>query len=75
MSTKLQIHYYRYKILSYDTLVSEEVNNFFQNATKTLNINKNSYIADSSSTITDPVYKAIINTYKNHCSIFLIKKD
>ena len=62
MSTKLQIHYYRYKILSCDTLVSEEVNNFFQNATKTLNINKNSYIADSSSTITDPVDKAIINT-------------
>ena len=42
-------------ILSDDTLVSEELNNFFQNAIKTLNINENSYIVDSSSSITDPV--------------------
>ena len=46
-------------ILSDDTLVSEELNNFFQNAIKTLNINENSYIVDSSSSITDPVDKAI----------------
>ena len=52
-------------ILFDDTLVSEELNNFFQNATKTLNINENSYIVDSSSSITDLVDKAI-NTCKNH---------
>ena len=60
-------------ILSDDTLVSEKLNNFFQNATKTLNINENSYIVDSSSSITDPVDKAI-NTYKNHPSILLINQ-
>ena len=46
-------------ILSDDILVSEELNNFFQNAIKTLNIIENSYIVDSSSTITDPVDKAM----------------
>ena len=50
-------------IISDDTLVSEELNNFFfKNATKTLNINENWYIVDSSFSITDPVDKAI-NTY------------
>ena len=60
-------------ILSDDTLVSEELNNFFQNAIKTLNINENSYIVDSSSSITDPVDKTI-TTCKNHPSILLIKQ-
>ena len=60
-------------IKSDDTLVAEELNNFFQNATKTLNINENSYIIDSSSSITDPVDKAI-NKYKNHPSILLMKE-
>ena len=62
-------------ILSDDTLVSEKLNNFFQNATKTrkLNINENSYVVDSSSSITDPVHKEI-NTYKNHPNILLIKQ-
>ena len=59
--------------LSDDTLVSEELNDFFENATKTLNINENSYIVGSSSSITDPVDKAI-STYKNHSSILLIKQ-
>ena len=49
-------------ILSDDTLVSEELTIFFQNATKTLNINENSYIVDSSFNITDPVDKTI-NTF------------
>ena len=57
-------------ILSDDTLVSEELKNFFQNVIKTLNINENSYIVDS---ITDPVDKAI-NTNKNHPSVLLIKQ-
>ena len=51
----------------------EELNNFFQNATKTINNSENSYIVDSSSSINDPVDKAI-NTYKNHPSIFLIRQ-
>ena len=59
--------------LSDDTLVSEELNNVFQNVTKTLNMNEDSYIVDFSSSITDPVDKAI-NTYKNHPSILLIKQ-
>ena len=54
------------------TFVSQQLNNFFQNATKTLNINENSYIVDLGSSITDPVDKTI-NTYKNHPSILLIK--
>ena len=45
----------------------------FSKCKKTLNINKNSYIVDSSSSISDPVDKAI-NTYKNHPSILLIKQ-
>ena len=61
-------------ILSDDTLVSEELTNFFQNATKTLNINENSYIVDSSFNITDPADKTI-NTYKTSPSILLIKQS
>ena len=55
-----------------DTLVSEELNKFFQNATKTLDIKENSYIVDSSSSFTDSVDKAI-NTYKIQPSILLMK--
>ena len=60
-------------IISDVTLVSEKLKIFFQNATKTLNINVNSYIEDSSSNINDPVVKAI-NTYKIHDIILLIRK-
>ena len=44
-----------------DTLVSEGLYFFFffQNVTKAPNINENSYIIDFSSSITDPVDKAI----------------
>ena len=59
--------------ISDDTLVLQELKNFFQNATKALNINENSYIVDSSSSITDPLDKAI-NTYKNHPSVLLMKQ-
>ena len=59
-------------IISDDTLVSEELNNFFfKNATKTLNINENWYIVDSSFSITDPVDKAI-NTYISTIYITII---
>ena len=52
-------------IISDDTLVSEQLNKFFfKNATKTLNINEKWYIVDSSSSIADPVDKAV-KTYKN----------
>ena len=44
-----------------DSLVSNKLNNFFRNATKTLNINGNPDLVDSSSSITDPVDKAIKN--------------
>ena len=60
-------------ILSDDTSVSEELNIFFQNTTKTLSINENFYNADSKSSIIDPVDKTI-STYENHPSIFLIKQ-
>ena len=53
--------------------MSEELNNFFQNATKVLNIDGNSYIVDSSSSITDPVDKAI-KAGKNHHNILLMKQ-
>ena len=56
-----------------NNVVSQELNNFFQNATKTVNINENSYTVDLSSSITDPVDKAI-NTNKKHPSILLIKQ-
>ena len=60
-------------IISDDTLVSEELNFFFKNATKTLNINENWDIVYSSYYITDPVDKAV-NIYKNHSSILLMKQ-
>ena len=61
-------------IISDDTLVSEEQNNFFlKNAPKTLNINENWYIVHSSSSITDAVDKAV-KTYKNHSTILLMKQ-
>ena len=57
-----------------DTLVSEELNKLFQNATKTLNINETSFIVYSSFSTADPVDKAI-STYKNTRSIVLINKN
>ena len=61
-------------IRSDDTLVSEELNDFLQNATKSLNINKHSYIVNSSCRTTDPADKAL-NTYnRNHHNILLMKQ-
>ena len=51
-------------------LVFEELNIFFKNATKSLQINENLYIIDEQSYITD-IMKAI-NKYKHHSSILLI---
>ena len=59
--------------LSDDALVSVELNNSFWKCNKNSKFNKNSYIVDSSCSITDPVDKAT-NTYKSHSSILLIKQ-
>ena len=61
-------------IISDDALVSEELNNYFQNATKTLKISENLYIVDSSFSMTNLVDKAN-NAYKNHRSILLKNKN
>ena len=55
-------------IISEEHLVSEELNNFFKNATKNLQINKNPCIIDEQSDITDPIIKAI-NKSNHHPSI------
>ena len=60
--------------ISEDSLVSEEINFFFQNATKNLDINENSYIKDETNEYTDTVEKAIYK-YANHPSILLIKNN
>ena len=53
--------------------VAETLNNFFQNAVSTLDINENSYIVNNeSSTILDPVERDIKN-YEIHPSMLLIK--
>ena len=59
-------------ILSNDKLVADEINSFFKNATKNLRITENTYIADNSNDITDPVNKAI-DKFKKHPSILLIQ--
>ena len=55
-----------------DHLVSEELNKFFENATRGLEINENSYIIDTDSNEINSVEKAI-NKYRNHPSVLLIK--
>ena len=50
-------------IISDDKLVSEELNNFFQNATKTLNIIDNSYLTNNTNEVLDPVDKAVFQVY------------
>ena len=52
-------------------LISNELNNFFENATKALNIRENSYLTEKSE-LSDPVNKAI-SKYRNYPSILLIK--
>ena len=52
-------------------LISDELNNFFENATKALNIRENSYLTEKSE-LSDPVNKAI-SKYRNYPSILLIK--
>ena len=61
-------------IISYDKLVSEELNNFFQNATKTFNIIENSYLTNNANEVLDLVDKAVFK-YQNHPSILTIKNS
>ena len=51
--------------------VSEELNKFFENPTRGLKINKNSYIIDTDSNEIKSAKKAI-NKYRNHPSVLLI---
>ena len=53
-------------------LVSEELNKFFENATRGLEINESSYMIDTDSNEINSVQKAI-NKYRNHASVLLIK--
>ena len=55
-----------------DHLVSEELNKFFENATRGLEINENSHIVDTDSNEINPVEKAIHKS-RNHPSVLLIK--
>ena len=56
-----------------DHLVSEELNKFFENATRGLEINKNCYIIDTDSNEINSVKKAI-NKYRNHPSVLRVKR-
>ena len=58
-------------IIPEEHLVFQELNNFFKNATTSLQINENPYIKDEQSDITDPIIK-VINKHKHHPSILLI---
>ena len=55
-----------------DHLVSEKLNKFFENATRGLEINENSYIIDTDSNEINSVEKAI-NKYRKHPSVLLTK--
>ena len=61
-------------IISDDKLVSEELNNFFQNATKTLKIIENSYLTNNANEVLDPANKVVFK-YKNHYSTLTIKNS
>ena len=58
-------------IIFREHLVSEELNNFLKNATKSLQINENPCIMNEQSDIIDPIIKRI-NKYQHHPSILLI---
>ena len=53
-------------------MVSGELNKFFENATRSLEINEHSYIIDSDSNESNSVKKGI-NKYRNHPRVLLIK--
>ena len=51
-------------MVSDDHSISEELNTFLKNATKSSNIQQNSYLTDDSNEIEDPVKKAIFKYKK-----------
>ena len=53
-ANKMTVENSEENIISGDFLVSKELNNVFQNAARTLNVNENLYIIDSSSTVAHP---------------------
>ena len=53
-------------------MVLEELNKFFEDATRGLEINENSYIIDTDGNKINSVEKAI-NKYRNYPSVLLIK--
>ena len=55
-------------------MVSGELKNFFENATRSLEIKENSDIIDTYSNKINSAEKAI-NKYRNHPSVLLIKKS
>ena len=61
-------------IISDDKFVTEELYNFFQNATKTLNRIENSYLTSNKNEHLDSVDKAVFK-YKNHPSILTTKNS
>ena len=71
MTNKITLADENETVISDNLLISEEINQFCQSATKTLNIRENSYLIDKSE-LSDAVNKAI-SKYKNHLSVLLIK--
>ena len=59
-------------IISDDKLVSEELNNIFQNASKNPNITENNNLTNNANEMLNPEDKAIFK-YKNHPIILKIK--
>ena len=53
-------------------MVFEELNKFFENATRALEINENPYIIDTDSNEINSV-EIVIKKYRNHSSVLLIK--
>ena len=71
MTNKITLADENETVISDHQLISEEINQFCRNATKTLNIRENSYLIDKSES-SDAVNKAI-SKYKKHLSVLLIK--
>ena len=61
-------------IISDDKLMSEELTNFFQKATKTLNITENWYLTNNENEGLDSADKDIFK-YKNHSSTLTIRNE
>ena len=72
-ANKMTVENSEENIISGGFLVSKELNNVFQNAARTLNVNENLYIIDSSSSVTHPEDKGV-NICKSHPGIFLLKQ-